>query len=208
MSLEIINKPTLNFELHAKNMGYSYVIGVDEAGRGPLCGPVVAASVNIPDGFDTSEINDSKKLTAKKREYLYDKIKAECRHSVKYVSAEFIDVINIREATKLAMRMVINDIEEADLALIDGDFVPNLIHIPAQPIIGGDKRSISIAAASILAKVWRDREMEALHTLYPVYNWQKNKGYGTLEHREAIKTYGITRYHRKTFGGVKEHLGG
>lgn len=198
--------PTNDLELELKNKGYKFIVGVDEVGRGPLCGPVVAAAVCIPDGFDTFGIRDSKQLSSKKRSYLYDKIRYECYSSITQVDAQLIDVINIREATKLAMRNAIDGVQQADFALIDGDFVPDLISIPARAIVGGDRKSVSIAAASIIAKVWRDEELRAMHCMYPMYNWLHNKGYGTQEHRDAIALNGITDYHRKTFGGVKEHV--
>lgn len=171
-----------------------------------LSGPVVAAAVWIPDGFDTTGINDSKKLSSKKRELFYNKITQSCVYDVFEVDNNIIDAINIREATKLVMRNCINGIEGADFALVDGNFVPEFIDIPARPIIKGDSKSVSIAAASIVAKVHRDRILDALHVMYPIYNWKQNKGYGTKEHRDAIKLYGVTKYHRKTFGGVKQFV--
>jgi ribonuclease HII len=194
--------PTLNIENELKSKGYIHIIGVDEAGRGPLAGPVVAAAVHLPEGFDTEGINDSKKLSSKKRELFYNKIIGACTYSIHAVSNEIIDEINIREATRMAMRMCVNDMisdHNADFALVDGNFVPDFIFVPAQPVIAGDALSLSIAAASILAKVWRDRELDAMHTIYPVYNWKKNRGYGTQEHRDAIKLYGQCSYHRKSF---------
>jgi len=201
-----MESPTDNLELELKNRGYKYVIGVDEAGRGPLMGPVVAAAVYIPEGFDTMGINDSKKLSAKKRESLFTKIVDECVYAVSFVDEKIIDAINIREATKLAMRNCIEAIPKADFAIIDGNFIPELIHIPAQPVVGGDALSLSIAAASIVAKVTRDGFVKAAHEKFPVYGWAKNKGYGTKDHMEAIKKYGPCIYHRKTFGGVKEFI--
>ena len=198
--------PTNDLELELKNKGYKFIVGVDEVGRGPLCGPVVAAAVCIPDGFDTSGIRDSKQLSSKKRSYLYDKIRYECCSSITQVDAQMIDLINIREATKLAMRNAIDGVQQADFALIDGDFVPDLISIPARAIVGGDRKSVSIAAASIIAKVWRDEELRAMHCMYPMYNWLQNKGYGTQEHRDAIALNGITDYHRKSFSGVRGHV--
>jgi len=201
-----MNKPTYDIELDLKNQGYKHIIGIDEAGRGPLMGPVVAAGVYIPDGFDTSEINDSKKLSAKKREYLHDKIVAECPHAIAKVDEKMIDEINIREATKLAMRNVIYLANYADIAIIDGNFIPENIDITAKAIIGGDHLSVSIAAASIVAKAVRDMIVMTYHNKYPIYGWDRNKGYGTQEHMEAIKIYGPSPYHRKTFGGVKEYV--
>jgi len=200
------NKPTYDIELDLRNQGYKHIIGIDEAGRGPLMGPVVAAGVCITDGFDTSEINDSKKLSAKKREYLYDKIINECYYAVVEVNEKTIDEFNIREATKLAMRNVIYLMQDADFAIIDGNFLPENIDIPARCIIKGDSLSVSIAAASIVAKVTRDRMIMSCHKEYPIYGWNRNKGYGTKEHRDAIALYGPTIYHRKTFGGVREYV--
>ncbi|MHA2218450.1 MAG: ribonuclease HII [Candidatus Hodarchaeales archaeon] len=201
-------KPTYDLELEAINKGHKYIIGVDEAGRGPLMGPVVAAAVYIPDGFDTSEINDSKKLSSKRRRILYKKIINGCQYSTSEVPERIIDAINIREATKLAMRNVIQSMYYlgADFVLIDGNFIPDLITIPAQAVVGGDSKSVSIAAASIIAKVQRDDTISAMHTFYPVYNWKQNKGYGTKEHRDAIKLYGVTPHHRKSFSCVKEYI--
>jgi len=200
------SKPTYDIELDLRNQGYKHIIGIDEAGRGPLMGPVVAAGVCISDGFDTSEINDSKKLSAKKREYLYGKITNECDWEVGQVDEKLIDEINIFQATKLAMRQVIYKMYEADFVLIDGNFLPENIDIPEKCVIGGDNLSVSIAAASIIAKVTRDRMIMSCHKEYPIYGWDRNKGYGTREHKEAIKLYGPSIYHRKTFGGVKGYI--
>ena len=201
------NKPTLEFELSLKKQGYKYIIGVDEAGRGPLAGPVVAAAVYIPDGFNVEGINDSKKLSSKKRELFYNKIVTECEYSVAFVDERVIDAINIREATKLAMQRAINYFnDKADFAIVDGNFIPDMISIPARPIIDGDAQSFSIAAASIVAKFTRDAHMEALDYIYPIYGFAKHKGYGTKDHLEAIRTYGPSYAHRKTFGGVKEYV--
>jgi len=201
-----MNKPTLEIENKLKAEGYLYIIGIDEAGRGPGAGPVVAAGVNIPDGFDISEINDSKKLTAKKREELFELITTECPYGFSMVDNDIIDAINILEATKLAMRNVIYQLNEAVVALIDGNFKVGNVDIEQMTLIRGDSRAASIAAASIVAKVIRDRHMEKLHKIYPIYGWDRNKGYLTKEHTEAIKTYGPCEYHRKSFGKVKEYV--
>lgn len=201
-----MDRPTYNIEYKLRNEGYKYIIGIDEAGRGPLMGPVMAAGVHIVDGFDTSEIRDSKKLSARKRDALYNRIMIECGVYICAIDAEIIDEINIREATKLAMRSIIYQMDEADYALIDGDFIPRNIDIPAKAVIGGDNLSISIAAASIIAKVSRDMVVMEMHKEYPIYGWDRNKGYGTKEHREAIKLYGPCIYHRKTFGRVREYV--
>ncbi len=201
-----IQKPTLDLELELKNKGYQYIIGVDEAGRGPLMGPVVAAAVNIPDGFDFSGINDSKKLSSKKRGLLYNTITEECDCSYYWIDNHTIDAINILEATKMAMRYAILAITKADYALIDGNFVPESTKIDAQAVIGGDRKSVSIAAASIVAKVMRDGMIEYYHNQYPIYGFNKHKGYGTKFHKKMIALYGPCPYHRRSFRGVKEYI--
>lgn len=199
-------KPTLNMELALRNNGYKHVIGVDEAGRGPLMGPVVAAAVHIPDGFDTSGINDSKKLSSKRRELFYNNIVRECDYSFFSIDNRTIDSLNILESTKMAMTWAMKGISKADYALIDGNFIPEFLDVPARCIVGGDSKSVSIAAASIVAKVTRDRMVMEMHEQYPIYGWNKNKGYGTKEHRDAIELYGATPYHRKSFRRVKEYV--
>lgn len=201
-----MRKATFDIEDGLRNQGYKYIVGADEVGRGPLAGPVVAAAVYIPEGFYTKDINDSKKVSYKKRELLSQEIKANCSFAIHEIPNEVIDQINILEATKLAISYAVRDLKDADFAIIDGKFRFDLIPIPHRCIIGGDSLSVSIAAASIVAKVHRDYLMEALHVLYPVYNWKQNKGYGTVEHMEAIQKYGVTKYHRKTFGGVREYV--
>lgn len=171
-----------------------------------LVGPVVAAAVNISDGFDTSGINDSKKLSSKKRELFYNKITEACTYAIAEVDEKLIDQINIREATKLAMRKVIYNMPEADFALVDGNFVPEFIDVPAQPVIGGDGLSVSIAAASIVAKVWRDKIMDVYHSKWPAYGFNTNRGYGTRHHREVIEMIGPCSIHRKSFRRVKEYV--
>lgn len=180
--------------------GYSTVCGVDEAGRGPLCGPVVAAACILPLDFVLPELNDSKKLTEKKREQLFDAI---CEGAVAYciaeASVEEIDAMNILEADLLAMRRAIDGLSvKADVALIDGNIARDF-QIPARAIIGGDAKSPSIAAASILAKVTRDRLCIELDRAYPQYGIAKHKGYGTKMHMEALRTYGPSPIHRKQF---------
>ncbi len=199
-------KPTYDLELSLLNKGYKYIIGVDEAGRGPLMGPVVAAAVHIREGFDTSEINDSKKLSEKNREKLYNKITMECDYGIYSIDNLTIDAMNILEATKMAMRWTIMGFSEADYVLIDGNFIPDFLDVPAQCVIGGDSKSVSIAAASIVAKVTRDHMVMDMHKQYPIYGWNKNKGYGTKKHRKMIVKYGPCPYHRKTFRRVKEYV--
>ena len=188
----------LENELHEQ--GYDLVCGVDEAGRGPLCGPVVAAACILPDGLVIEGLNDSKKLTPKKRDALYDFI---CENAIAYciaeASVEEIDRLNILEADLLAMRRAIDGLAvKADFALIDGN-VARDFQIPARAVIKGDATSPSIAAASILAKVTRDRQCIELDKAYPQYGIAKHKGYGTKVHMEALRTYGPAPIHRKQF---------
>lgn len=185
-------------ELHQE--GYALVCGVDEAGRGPLCGPVFAAACILPDGLVLEGLNDSKKLTPKKREKLFDLI---CGNAIAYciasASVEEIDELNILEADLLAMRRAIDGLStKADFALIDGNIARDF-QIPARAIIGGDAKSPSIAAASILAKVARDRDCLELDAQYPQYGIAKHKGYGTKQHMDALRTYGPAPIHRKQF---------
>ena len=189
---------TIENRLH--NEGFSLVCGVDEAGRGPLCGPVFAAACILPDGLVLEGLNDSKKLTPKKRDKLFDLI---CENAVAYciasASVEEIDELNILEADLLAMRRAIDGLSvKADFALIDGN-VARGFQIPARAVIGGDAKSPSIAAASILAKVARDRDCIDLDAKYPQYGIAKHKGYGTKQHMEALRTYGPSPIHRKQF---------
>lgn len=180
--------------------GYSMICGVDEAGRGPLCGPVVAAAVILPTGLYIEGLNDSKKLSEKRREELYDRI---CDSAIAYAiaesSVEEINRTNILEATMAAMRKAICALPvPADFALVDGNVVRNF-PIPAQAVIHGDALSPSIAAASILAKVTRDRQCVELDRQYPQYGIIRHKGYGTKEHKEALFTYGPSPIHRTKF---------
>ena len=193
--------PTFDIEIAAKSQGFKSVCGVDEAGRGPLAGPVCAAAVILPEGLIIEGLNDSKKLTEKKREALFDVIKDEAlAYSIAFASVEEIEEVNILNATFLAMKRAIEGLQiKSDFALIDGNKIPKGITIPAMPVIKGDALSYSIAAASVLAKVTRDRFMLNLGQEYDVYNFKKHKGYGTKEHVEAIKTYGISDIHRPSF---------
>lgn len=192
----------LEFELEKQYIaeGYSAICGVDEAGRGPLCGPVVAAACILPVDCVIDGLNDSKKLTEKKREVLFDVIleKAICC-SVAQASVEEIDALNILEATLLAMRRAIAGLSvPADFALIDGNICRDF-PLPARAVIHGDAISPSIAAASILAKVTRDRMCIDLDAAYPMYGIAKNKGYGSKQHMEALREYGPAPIHRKKF---------
>jgi ribonuclease HII len=195
--------PTYEIEDEIKAKGFKYIAGVDEVARGTLVGSVVAAAVIIPDNFITKlmyKVNDSKKLSPKKREELYDLIINNCNYGVGIISNETIDEINILEATKLAMYSAITQLDMVNYALIDGNVVVGNLSVPQQQIIKGDNKSISIASASIIAKVTKDRIMDQLHEEFPMYHFNTNRGYGTKKHIEAIKRYGITKYHRKSFG--------
>lgn len=206
-----MNYPNYDLENQAKALGYKYVVGVDEVGRGGLAFDVVAAAVYVPEEalpLLEGKVNDSKKLSAKKREFLHDLIRDVCMVGVHNISAEVIDRINILEATKLAMRAAIENLGYFNYILVDGtvDLTKMIKTCPCQQVIAGDSKSISIAAASIVAKVIRDKMVIDIHNELPIYNFAKNKTYGTKEHKEAIRVYGPSIYHRKTFSGVKEYL--
>lgn len=192
----------MNYDIEKEyyNKGYKLICGIDEAGRGPLCGPVYAAAVVLPLDCEIEGINDSKKLSEKKREALFDVIKEKAvAYSVAMASSKEIDEINILQATFLAMRRAVNGLEtEPDLALVDGNRKPGL-GIDEVTIVKGDAKCISIAAASILAKVTRDRYMKELDEKYPQFCFAKHKGYGTKLHYEMIEKFGICEEHRRTF---------
>lgn len=189
---------TLEDQLSEK--GYKYICGVDEAGRGPLCGPVVAAAVILPRDVEIHGLNDSKKLTEKKREALFDVIcEKAIAYSIAYGTVELINQTNILEATMTAMNQAVNSLPTpADHALIDGN-ISRGFSIPTTTVIHGDAISPSIAAASILAKVTRDRLCIELDAEYPMYGIAKHKGYGTKEHMEALRKYGPAPIHRTKF---------
>jgi len=176
------------------------VAGVDEAGRGPLAGPVAAAACILPDGLAIEGLNDSKKLSEKKREALFDEIREKAiAFSIAASSVEEIDRLNILEATLLAMRRAVAGLSlSPDVLLIDGN-VSRSFDQPACAVIGGDDKGPSIAAASILAKVWRDRYCAELDSQYPAYGFASHKGYGTKQHIEALRLYGATPDHRSLF---------
>lgn len=188
------------------NNGVHYIAGVDEVGRGPLAGPVVAAAVILPKDVYIPGLNDSKKLSEAKRERLFDTIQS-CAVSIGIgvATAAEIDEVNIYEATKIAMIRAIQQLTpQPDYVLIDAMKLP--IDIPQQSLIKGDANSVSIAASSIIAKVTRDRFMKRLGMQYPQYGFEKHMGYGTEYHLQAIRTYGITNEHRRSFAPVKEVL--
>ncbi len=195
------------FETFYAREGYHRIAGVDEAGRGPLAGPVVAAAIVLPPEGVGEPLFDSKKISAKKREGLYELICAKAiALGVGIVSPEEIDSLNILQATLKAMVHAIEDLSVLpDFILIDGlHSLP--LSIPQKAIPKGDQLSNLIAAASIVAKVTRDRLMLQFHEKYPQYNFARHKGYGTREHRKAIERFGICEIHRKTFRGVKEFI--
>lgn len=199
--------PTDYFERLYRGQGYRRIAGIDEAGRGPLAGPVVAAAVILPeDGLDV-QLFDSKQIPSRKREELYRQILERALGvGIGVVPAEEIDQINILQATLKAMVQAVGRLPLApDLILIDGG-QPLPLPLPQRTLCKGDRRCNSIAAASIVAKVTRDGLMLEGHRRYPQYNFAKHKGYGTAEHRKAIAQYGVCELHRKTFRGVKEYL--
>lgn len=191
----------LTHERRLWDSGRSYIAGVDEVGRGPLAGPVVAAAVILPRDFDVLGIDDSKKLSPKKREELFEVIKAKAlAWAVGWVGPERIDEINILETTKEAMKQAVQGLSlQPDHVLIDGNFTVRALALPQTAIVKGDANSTSIAAASILAKVTRDRYMEEMDAVYPGYAFASNKGYGTKAHYDGLKAQGPTPIHRKTF---------
>ncbi len=192
--------PDYSLEKEYLNKGYKYVCGIDEAGRGPLCGPVFAAACILPIDLEIEGLNDSKKLTEKKREKLFDVIKEKAvAYCIASASVEEIDATNILEADLLAMRRAIDGLSvKADFALIDGN-INRDFQIDSAAVIKGDATSMSIAAASILAKVARDRICIDLDREYPQYGIAKHKGYGTKAHMDALRQYGPSPIHRKKF---------
>ena len=189
-----------DYEKALINDGYKTICGVDEAGRGPLAGPVVAAACILPVDCEIEGLNDSKKLSEKKRELLFDEIKEKAvAYSIAFATNEEIDRFNILNATMLAMIRAIEGLSvKADYAIVDGNCVRNF-PIPAMAIVKGDAKSPSIAAASILAKVTRDRLCLEMDEKYPEYNFKKHKGYPTKEHRELVIKHGPCPLHRRTF---------
>lgn len=198
--------PSYDMERALRDEGYAVICGVDEAGRGPLCGSVVAAACILPDGLEIPELNDSKKLTPKKRDKLFDLIKEKAiAYGIAEGTVEEINELNILEADLLAMRRAIDGLHtpdgtpyKADFAIIDGN-IDRDFQIPARAVVKGDSLSMSIAAASILAKVTRDRMCEDLDKAYPQYGIAKHKGYGTKEHMAALREHGPSPIHRTKF---------
>lgn len=196
----------LEYENELYDKGYKLICGIDEVGRGPLLGPVVTSAVILPVGYYNPEIKDSKKLSEKKREKLFDIItKDAVSIGIGIVDEKKIDEINIYEATKVAMKMAIDNLSiKPDYVLIDAMKLD--IDIPSNSIIKGDAKSESIAAASIIAKVTRDRMIDEIDKEYPMYDLKNNKGYGTKKHLEALKEYGPCKYHRYSYSPVSDSL--
>ncbi len=199
--------PTDELEQVLRSRGHIRIAGVDEVGRGPLAGPVVAAAVVlnldvVPDG-----LNDSKKLTAKRRAKLEDLIRETADVAIGEASVEEIDELNILRASHLAMERAVAALNPApDYLLIDGNMIPKHLKQPSQVVIKGDARSVSIAAASIVAKNWRDRLMVDLAQQHPGYGWETNAGYPSKQHREALQNLGVTPHHRRSFKPVHNIL--
>ncbi len=191
-----------------KHSHYNLECGTDEAGRGCLAGPVTAAAVILKDDFTNTILNDSKQLTEIKREFLKPVIETDSlSFGVAHVFQEEIDSINILNASILAMHKSISQLNPSpEFIIVDGNKFKPYKNVPFETIIKGDAKYMSIAAASVLAKTYRDHYMTQIHEEFPMYNWKQNKGYPTKEHREAIKKYGVTKYHRKTFRLLPEQL--
>lgn len=206
LELIVCLKDNYYFERKLRNMDINFIAGVDEVGRGPLVGPVVAACVVLPEHFNLEGLTDSKKLSEKKREYFYDEImKQSLGVGIAIISEKIIDEVNIYEATKMAMMEAIKNCNsKIEHILIDAMKLD--IDIPTTSIIKGDLKSITISAASVIAKVTRDRMLDELDLKYPAYDFKNNKGYPTKKHLEAIKKYGIIDEHRKSYGPVREYL--
>ena len=206
LELMVCSQDNYYFERKLRDKGITLIAGVDEVGRGPLVGPVVAACVILPEKFSLEGLTDSKKLSEKKREFYYDEImKQAVSVGVGIISEGVIDKVNIYEATKLAMKEAISKCSvRPEHILIDA--MPLSIDIPTISIIKGDFKSITISAASVIAKVTRDRMLDELDKKYPMYDFKDNKGYPTKKHLDAIEKYGIIKEHRKSYGPVKNYL--
>ena len=196
------------YEKELRETGVSFIAGVDEVGRGPLVGPVVAACVVLPLKFNLDGLTDSKKLSEKKRDFYFEEVKKQALGiGVGIIDEKKIDEVNIYEATKLAMKMAIDECKKnckIEHVLIDA--MPLELDVPTTSIIKGDLKSITISAASVIAKVTRDRMLDELDEKFPMYDFKKNKGYPTKKHLAAIEEYGIIDEHRKSYGPVKNYL--
>ena len=196
------------YERELRDNNIEYIAGVDEVGRGPLVGPVVAACVVLPKEFNLEGLTDSKKLSEKKRDFYYEEVKKQALgYGIGIIDEKKIDEVNIYEATKLAMKEAIEECKKTckiEHVLIDA--MPLELDVPTTSIIKGDLKSITISAASVIAKVTRDRMLDELHEKFPMYDFKKNKGYPTKKHLEAIEEYGIIDEHRRSYGPVKNYL--
>ena len=197
-------RPDCSIEAERRAQGYRHIAGVDEAGRGALAGPVVAAAVELPVGWVPNGLDDSKKLGPAQREKLYLEIEERAAIGVGFADIAEIEHLNILHAAMLAMRRAAENLNaDVGLLLIDGNRVPEGLAVPAEPVVGGDGKSASIAAASVVAKVVRDKLMSELSIEHPGYGWSKNKGYGTKQHIRAIQENGPTVQHRLLFAPVR-----
>ncbi|MDE0114208.1 MAG: ribonuclease HII [Albidovulum sp.] len=197
-------RPSFALESELLDQGYCFIAGVDEAGRGPIAGPVTAAAVRLNPAAYPNGLNDSKRLSAEVREKLFEELIENADCSIAHVSVVEIDRTDILRAALEAMRQSLEKLSpRPDYALIDGNIVPKNLRCSARAIVKGDGRSVSIAAASILAKVSRDRIMAGYHLRYPEYGWKSNAGYGTKMHLEALRKFGPTPIHRKSFAPVR-----
>ncbi len=196
------------YERELRENGVNFIAGVDEVGRGPLVGPVVAACVVLPEKFSLDGLTDSKKLTEKKRNFYFDEIKSQALgYGIGIIDEKKIDEVNIYEATKLAMKEAINNC--ANMCKIEHvliDAMPLELDVSTTSIIKGDLKSITISAASVIAKVTRDKMLDELDEVYPMYEFKKNKGYPTKKHLAAIEEYGIIDEHRRSYGPVKNYI--
>lgn len=196
------------YERNLRNEGIKFIAGVDEVGRGPLVGPVVAACIVLPEEFNLDGLTDSKKLSEKKRDYFFEEIKKQALgYGIGIIDEKKIDEVNIYEATKLAMKEAIKECQKmCKIEHILIDAMPLQLDIPTTSIIKGDLKSITISAASVIAKVTRDRMLYELDQKYPMYDFKHNKGYPTKKHLEAINTYGVLDEHRRSYGPVSDYL--
>lgn len=202
-----MTKPDFSFEIAAQTRGLTRVAGVDEVGRGPLAGPVVAAAVVLDPARIPPGLNDSKKLTTARRDALFDQIMRDADVCIAQATVAEIDTHNILRASHIAMIRAVQGLAQTpDHLLIDGNLIPQGLTISSEAVIKGDARSLSISAASIVAKVWRDRHMVDLAQQYPGYGWDKNAGYPTAAHKSALINLGVTPHHRRSFKPVHNIL--
>lgn len=208
LDLYLCLKDNYRYERKLKEKGFSFIAGVDEVGRGPLVGPVVAACVVLPDDYNLDGLTDSKKLSEKKRDFYFEEIKKQALGiGVGIISEKIIDEVNIYEATKLAMKEAINNcLKDCRIDHILIDAMPLDLDIPTTSIIKGDLKSITISAASVIAKVTRDKMLYDLDRKYPMYDFKHNVGYPTKKHLDAIKEFGIIPEHRRSYGPVRDYI--